>query len=110
MVLEGKMARNLSDFASEKLAEDIKIFDEKMTENVENLNEETLNSAEEVYNKYKDYSQEDLANEFLSESKKRLQNGELSLEKLSQTAQLLSPYLNVEQKQFLDDLLKKLDE
>lgn len=104
------MARNLSDFANEKLAEDIKNFEEKVTEGAEKLSEETLNSAEEVYNKYKDYSQDDLTNEFLSESKKRLRNGELSLEKLSQTAQFLSPYLNVEQKHFLDNLLKKLDE
>ena len=84
------MARNLSDFANEKLAEDIRNFEEKVTEEAEKLSEETLNSAEEVYNKYKDYSQDDLTNEFLSESKKRLQNGELSLEKLSQTAQFLS--------------------
>ncbi len=104
------MAKNLSDFANEKLMDDIKKIEEKVVGDGEDLREEALHSAEEVYNKYKDYSQNDLENEFLLESKKRLQSGELSLEKLSQTAQFLSPYLNVEQKQFLDDLLKKLDD
>lgn len=104
------MARNLSDFANEELAQKVNNFRENIEENAEKLGEETLNSAQEVFNKYKDYSQDDLAEEFVAESKKRLENGELSIEKLSQTAQLLSPYLNPQQKDFLNNLLKKLEE
>ncbi len=102
------MAKNLSDFANEKI--DIKKMEEEVIKNSDKLSRETVETAEEVYNKYKDMSQEDLTKEFLSASKQKLQNGELTHEKLASMAGLLSPYLNNNQKAFLNDLLKKLDE
>ena len=102
------MAKNLSDFANEKI--DIKKMEEEVIKNTDKLQRETVETAEEVYNKYKDMSQEDLTKEFLSASKQKLQNGELTHEKLANMAGLLSPYLNNNQKAFLNDLLKNLDE
>ena len=102
------MAKNLSDFANEKI--DIKKMEEEVIKNADKLQRETVETAEEVYNKYKDMSQEELTKEFLSASKQKLQNGELTHEKLANMAGLLSPYLNNNQKAFLNDLLKNLDE
>ena len=102
------MAKNLSDFANEKI--DIKKMEEEVIKNADKLQRETVETAEEVYNKYKDMSQEELTKEFLSASKQKLQNVELTHEKLANMAGLLSPYLNNNQKAFLNDLLKNLDE
>lgn len=102
------MAKNLSDFAKENI--DIKKMEEEIIKNSDNLQRERIETAEEVYNKYKDMSQEDLTREFLSASKQKLQNGELTHEKLANMAGLLSPYLDNNQKNFLNELLKKLDE
>lgn len=64
----------------------------------------------DLYNKYKDFSKEELTNEFISNSKQKLKEGSLSRETIKNTASSLYPYLNEKQKNYLDNLLSKLDE
>ena len=75
-----------------------------------NVNENVLSEAGELYEKYKNYSKEDLEKEFLLQSRKKLANGELDKQKLSSTFSTLSPFLNETQKKFLSGVLEKLDE
>ena len=60
----------------------------------------------ELIDKYSTYSEDDLMKEFLEESKKQKDSGELSNEKISKIKSVLSPYLDEQQKQKLEDLIK----
>ena len=66
--------------------------------------------AKNLYDKYKDYSQNDLINEFLSTSKQKLKDGSLTQEKISSTANALLPYLNDSQREMMSRLLERLND
>ena len=85
-----------------------KTFDESYAQ--QTLGSGTYDQAKELYSKYKDYSQQDLEQVFLSESKQRLKNGSLSIDKMQKTIDKLSPMLNDSQREFLSNLLGKLNE
>ncbi len=90
-----------------------KTFEEK-NENKENSTNNTNKTAEQqakdIYNKYKNYSQSQLIEEFFTTSKEKLKNGSLTYEKLQQTENMLAPYLNTQQKEFLKGLINKLND
>ena len=104
--------RNIYDFSSEELTE--KTSETKKNHlhatNQESINNSTTEQAKNIYDKYKDFSQEELMHEFLTSSKEKLKNGSLTSEKIEQTANMLSPYLNNQQKEFLKGLLDKLND
>lgn len=66
--------------------------------------------ARSAYEKYQNYSQEELMDEFLKTSKQKLKEGSLTSDKLQNTVNSLSPFLNNNQKEFLKGLLDKLND
>ena len=100
------MPKNLFDFGSE----DVKSFVDSCTDFNEKTNEEKLEDVKTMYDKYKNFSQEELLNEFLTTSKQRLNNGSLTMEELNKTVQSLSPFLNSTQNEYLKGLLNKLND
>ena len=101
------MKKNLSDFANEKVCKDNPNITQ---EDINGIDDSTQQEVKDLYEKYKNYSQDELLNEFLTSSKKKINQGSLSKEKLESTIDSLSPYINSEQKSFLDNLIKKLDD
>jgi len=98
--------KNLFDFCDENIENEI---NEAKSNNSSKDNIKTNNEdVKKAYNQYKDLSQEELVNEFLSKSKEQLKNGNLSFEKLDKIANDISPMLNDNQKQFLSNLFGKL--
>lgn len=79
--------------------------------NNSNIKSQTLEEqARSAYEKYQNYSQEQLLDEFLKTSRQKLKDGSLTSEKLTNTVNSLSPFLNGSQKEFLKDLLNKLND
>ena len=70
----------------------------------ENINEEFLKNV----NKYKDFSHDDLMNEFIKKTMDLKRNGQLSKERVEEIYNTLEPVLNSEQKKNLRDLLKMI--
>lgn len=66
--------------------------------------------AKAAYQKYQNFSQDELMNEFLKTSKQKMREGSLTPEKLQNTVNSLSPFLNNSQKEFLKGLMSKLDD
>lgn len=97
------MAKNLFDFAQENL---------EKNENTSQINnkKEDVEQAKNIYQKYKDMSQNDLIDEFVSTSKQKINEGSISKEKINQTANVLAPYLNDQQKELLSKLMDKLND
>ena len=86
-------------------------FDNASQKDLESkIDSQTLSSANEMYQKYKNMPKEDLEKEFMQESKKRLKNGELSLDKLKNTIDAISPMLNTSQKEMLSRLLGEIND
>ncbi len=106
------MKRNLSDFSNEKLEPNEKFNDLKNKADfiAASTDEKTKNEVNDLYNKYKNYSEQDLMSEFLSTARNKLQNGELTHDKLQNTIASLSPFLNDSQKAYLDNLIRKIDD
>lgn len=107
------MAKNLFDFGDEKIdnskQNNSKVKEENSKNNKQDYNKnQTQKEAENLYEKYKNFSQSELIDEFLNTSKQKINEGSLSKDKISQTANLLSPYLNEQQKQFLNSLMDKI--
>lgn len=107
------MKKSLFEFGNEKLEE--KIDKKEKNENVfqsesfEKTKNENVEQAKNIYDKYKDFTHDELVNEFISTSKQKINEGKLSKEKINQTANLLSPYLTNEQKEMLNNLIGKID-
>ena len=105
------MKKNLFDYAdtsifennNEELSEDLK-------KKAENIDDNTKKNVNELYNKYKNYSSADLLNEFLTTSKQKIKDGSLSKESLKNTINSLSPYITSEQKSYLENIIKKIDD
>ena len=112
------MGRNLFDFG-DKVFENEKVkegnstknnFEEKVKSEQNNFNYSSMqDEAKKMYDKYSTFSKQDLIEEFISTSKQKMMEGSLSKEKINQTASLLTPYLNSQQKEMLKDLMEKID-
>ena len=102
------MKKNLFDYAKEDMSNNEKAKLEQEYE--QKFDEQTKTEVKDLYNKYKNYSQDELLNEFLTTSKQKIKQGSLSKNNLQNTINNLSPFINTEQKKFLDDLIKKIDE
>ena len=89
---------------------DVKSQDQSSKNHAKNIDESTLQSAKQTYEKYKNFSQNELVDEFVSLSKERLKNGSLSPQKLKTVVDEISPFLNNTQKDFLKNLMGKIDE
>ena len=107
------MKKSLFEFGNERLGEK---FNEKSknendfkNENFKKNDNENVQQAKNIYDKYKDFTHDELVNEFISTSKQKITEGKLSKEKINQTANLLSPYLTNEQKEMLSNLIGKID-
>ncbi len=106
------MKRNLSDFSQEKIETNKNFEDIKnRAEDIKNsTNDKTKQEVNDLYNKYKNYSQEELMNEFISTAKNKLQNGDLTQNKLQNTINSLSPFLNESQKEYLNNIIRKIND
>ena len=65
-------------------------------------------TAEQIFNKYKNKNQEDLMNELFKNVDKQKQNGNFDYKSLVCMAEKMSPFLSPEQKQNLEILLNKI--
>ena len=78
--------------------------------NVENesqnkqLNDDVIN----FYNKYKEYSSDELLNELISKTNEQKQNGELNYQQLSSMVDKLNPFLNEQQKNNMRGIMEKI--
>lgn len=106
------MKRNLSDFSQEKIETNKNFEDIKnRAEYIKNSsNDKTKQEVNDLYNKYKNYSQEELMNEFISTAKNKLQNGDLTQNKLQNTINSLSLFLNESQKEYLNNIIRKIND
>lgn len=108
--------KNLFDFANEDLStsddnksEMTNNFGENIN-NFDSINDDTKKDAKDLYEKYKNYSQDELLKEFISSSKTKLKDGSLTKEKINNTINSLSPFLNNSQAEYLKQLIGKLDD
>ncbi|MDR0850483.1 MAG: hypothetical protein LBN07_03305 [Christensenellaceae bacterium] len=93
------MGRNLFDFGD-------KDIEEKIAEKTEKLDEKTKENIQQLHQKYKNFSEQDL----FEELKKQQQQGNLDKNKISQIIDKLGPFLNDNQRKFLMDTVNKLEE
>ncbi len=64
--------------------------------------------AKKTMNKYANYSQQQLVDEFLTVAKQQIERGEITKAKLQQACVALAPYITKEQQVLIDDLLEQL--
>lgn len=74
-------------------------------DNIKNDNSDQVEQIENLMEKYKNLNQEELMQEFLRESKKQKQKGELNDTKLESIKQTLTPFLSADQQKNLDYLM-----
>lgn len=77
----------------------------KQYEKIKEDNPETVNNVEEQLKKYENLSQTELMQEFIKESKKQKQNGNLDRDKMENIKSTLLPFLNGNQQKQLDYLM-----
>ena len=77
----------------------------KQYEKIKEDNPETVNNVEEQLKKYENLSQAELMQEFIKESKKQKQNGNLDRDKMENIKSTLLPFLNSNQQKQLDYLM-----
>lgn len=86
-------------------------YNQANNQTANNNSKESLQAeAENLYEKYKNYSQQDLISEFLSSSKQKLKQGTLTQNQINSTVNALIPFLNDSQKQALSQLLEQLND
>lgn len=77
----------------------------KQYEKIKEVNPEAVNNVEEQLKKYENLSQAELMQEFIKESKKQKQNGNLDRDKMENIKSTLLPFLNSNQQKQLDYLM-----
>lgn len=77
----------------------------KQYEKIKEDNPESVNNVEEQLKKYENLSQAELMQEFIKESKKQKQNGNLDRDKMENIKSTLLPFLNSNQQKQLDYLM-----
>lgn len=96
---------------------DFRNFINNQNSNSNNFNSQKTNSQttsektleyEEILNKYKDMNQSDLMSNLFNEANKLKQEGKLDANSLESLKTTLSPYLNPEQQNMLDSIIKSI--
>jgi len=108
------MGKNLFDFGGECIDEKMqeKLIKGEFTEEEaerklkeNNIDTEAIKAS---YDKYKNFSENDLMQEFIKTAQMHEKQG--TLDKMYGLIEQLSPFISPEQKQFLLELMKKKDE
>lgn len=94
------MPRDFRSFSKEQ---------QKFGQNAENKQENT-EKYEEILNKYKNMNSDDLMQNLILEASKLKKEGKLDGSSLSNLKTTLNPFLNNEQLQMLDNLIKVINE
>lgn len=89
----------------ETMPRDFRNFSKEQTHNTNN---QDINQYQDLINKYKDMSKDDLIKNLFSEATRLKQSGKLDNNSLESLRTTLSPMLNNEQKQMLDSLISML--
>ena len=104
------MANIFSDFMNTSITEDCysnKAFDEtKNNENI-NISYENRENIENLVNKYSNFSSDELMQEFLKITENKRRNGTLNND-LDRMKTTLSPFLNDEQINKMNDIINKV--
>lgn len=95
------MPRDFRSFSKEHKSDAEKILNE---------NKEQANKYEDIINKYKNMNQGDLMSNLLTEAMKLKKEGKLDANSLNSLRSTLSPFLNAEQKEMLNNLINKINE
>ena len=95
------MPRDFKSFAKEN---------SNKTEKIINENQEKVDAYQEILNKYKNMNQNDLMTNLFTEASKLKKEGKLDSNTLSNLKSSLSPFLNSEQQEMLNNLVKAIDE
>lgn len=95
------MPRDFKSFAQENKKEAEKIISE---------NQEKANEYQDIINKYKNMNQNDLMSNLFSEATKLKQQGKLDSSTLNNLKSTLSPFLNSEQQEMLNNLVNAINE
>lgn len=77
----------------------------KQYEKIKNENPKQVQNLEDLMEKYKGLSKQELMQEFLNESKKQKQSGELDKNKIENIKKTLTPFLDNNQQQNLQNLM-----
>lgn len=70
---------------------------------------EASNQVENMYNSYKDKSEDELITELINHVAKQKQNGTFDMDNLEQMLAKVRPFLNEKQRQKLQDVLKQIE-
>jgi hypothetical protein len=90
---------------------DFKTFaKENNTEKIFNEHKEEASKYEDILNKYKNMSQNDLMSNLFQEATKLKSEGKLDSNSLNNLKSTLSPFLNQEQQEMLNSLVKAINE
>ena len=95
------MPRDFRSFAKEHKHE---------TEKIINENKEQASKYEDILNKYKNMNQSDLMSNLLTEAMKLKKEGKLDSNSLNSLKSTLSPFLNTDQKEMLNNLIDAINE
>ena len=95
------MPRDFKSFAKEHKNEAEKIINE---------NKQKASEYQDIINKYKDMNQNDLMANLFSEATKLKQQGKLDQSTLNNLKSTLTPFLNSEQKEMLNNLVNAINE
>ena len=95
------MPRDFRSFSKEHKSDAEKILNE---------NKEQANKYDDIINKYKNMNQGDLMSNLLTEAMKLKKEGKLDANSLNSLRSTLSPFLNAEQKEMLNNLINKINE
>ena len=83
---------------------------ENNNQNFKSHDQEKVNEYENIINKYKNMNQNDLMSNLFSEASKLKQEGKLDSSTLHNLKSTLSPFLNPDQQEMLNNLVNAINE
>ncbi len=101
------MGNKFSDFLNTEINDNNKINEKISEKKFENNSNIDTKNVEDLINKYSTYSEKELMQELIKLSNEKKQNGTLNQD-LNNFSNVLSPYLNEEQKSKMNDLFNKI--
>ncbi len=87
---------------------DFRSFSKKDNEKILNENQDKANEYKNIYDKYKNMNSNELMTALFNEANKLKSQGKLDNNTLNSLSSSLAPYLNDEQKQVLNNLIKMM--
>lgn len=81
-------------------------FSEYIKNDIPKVSSEREGEINDLVNKYRGYSEDELVNEFVRQTNFKRQNGEMDDAGLDRIKDTLSPYLNKEQQARLNEIIK----